>query len=284
MSSTWSSTDSAKWSKAGVPQAYTEAERLTIPLAMAMLKSVNEVSNLNAAGATAFDNGCGTGAMTEVLKRHHPNVPLFATDASEGMIDMLNRRISAEKLKNVETRVLDARQLEGIAENSFTHTFSTFMLCLAPQADMIASEMYRVTKPGGVLGLAVWADAWFGYYSEPWTKACKQLDEKFQPPRIMDKEWTDPTEVEKGLAKVGFEDIKLTKVNGSWRWESYEALANYFFDGGNPGNVKMLDAWTDLRRSIDEVRPLFQKVVEEEYRRDGYLEADVPALLVTACK
>ena len=38
--------------------------------------------------------------------------------------------------------LFDSRKLEGIADDSFTHTLSAFMICLAQDPHLIMQEMY----------------------------------------------------------------------------------------------------------------------------------------------
>ena len=142
---------------------YGPVERLTMPLAEKLIISVNDRLRLNIMNAQIFDNGCGTGGLISILKAMHQDILVVAADISAGMIDELRRRVDVQRWEKVFPMVLDARKLEGIEDKSFTHTFSTFMICLAPDPELIAKEMYRVTKRGGVLGPATWGEPWFDY-------------------------------------------------------------------------------------------------------------------------
>ncbi|KAL2037758.1 hypothetical protein N7G274_009483 [Stereocaulon virgatum] len=190
------------------------------------------------------------------------------------MIDAVKVRIKIRGWKHVEAAIVNSRDLADMPDNTFSHTLSTFMICLAPEPDRIAQEMYRVTAPAGILGLAVWAD--------PWTKACKQLDPKYKRPRVMDDSWTDAEQVKSGLRKVGFTDIVLTTERGAWEWNNSDALLKYMLDGGNPGLRPLLDDWKALGRSVDEVKPLCGKMIEDLYGQpDGTVKGYLPAHLVT---
>ena len=111
-----------------------------------------------------------------------------------------------EECLNVTTEIADSRSLSQTHDDWFDYTFSTFMICLAPEPHRLAQEMNRVTKPGGTLALAVWAD--------PWTKACKQVDGRHERLRIMDDGWTDPEQVKAGLQEARFKDVVL--VTEKW--------------------------------------------------------------------
>ncbi|KAL2045816.1 hypothetical protein ABVK25_012035 [Lepraria finkii] len=101
----------------------------------------------------------------------------------------------------------------------------------------------------------------------------------------MDDEWTQPEQIKAGLQRTGFNDVVLTTERGVWEWENFDAFAKFFFDGENPGNERMIDNWRALDRSPGEVRPVFKRIVEEEYGQpNGTLKGYVPAQLVTARK
>ncbi len=249
------------WSTVRLSQGYAQIERLTVPLALKLLKRLQDDDDLSISDVELFDNGCGTGAMTVVLKKYFPNLQIHSTDASSGMIETLNTRVKHDGWKYITTGVADSRP----PDNRFGYVFSTFVICLAHEPDLIALEMYRVTRPGGILCLAVWADLGFGYFNNPWTKACKQLDSKYQQQRIVDDSWTAAEQLNAGLKKAGFKDVHLTTEKGLWQWESYDELTKYFLEGGNPGNERMLDAWRALGRNVEEVKPLHKQIVEEDY-------------------
>lgn len=40
----------------------------------------------------------------------------------------------------------------------------------------------------------------------------------------------------------------------------------YFFEGGNPRNVKVLNEWQGLEQSVKEMRPILKELVEVVYK------------------
>ena len=278
-----SMTESADWGV--VAPVYNHVERLTLPAAQTLVKRVSAILPLDSPNTTAFDNGCGTGVLSTVLKQQYPRITLLATDASDGMIDIFRKRIDDQKWVNVTTRVVDSRNLDGVKDGSFTHTLSTFMVCLAPEPEKIVSEMWRVTKEGGVLGLAVWGDPYFGPFTMPWVKACRRQIPDYESATIMDANWTLARNVFAGIEKVGFDDVDVWEEDCSWRWESVEAVSKYFLDGGNPGNLKSIDSFKARGGKVDEVKPHFESMLQDEYgQKDGSIELHVLATFATARK
>lgn len=268
-----------------IAPAYTQVERLSTPPTRTLLKRVSNLVPLSTPNATAFDNGCGPGVLTTTLKTQYPEIPILATDASDGMISILRQRISDHEWANVTTRVVDSRHLSGISDDSFTHTFSTFMVCLAPEPEKIVREMLRVTKAGGVLGLAVWGDPYFGRFPVPWEKAFRAQISDFETPMVMGKEWTLSSNVRAGLEGAGFKDVDVWVEDLVWRFESAEALAGYYFDGGNPANVKVIESFKARGGDVGKARALYEKVAKQEFsQEDGSIGVQIPATLATARK
>ena len=278
-----SSSDNDSWGF--VAPAYAHVERLTTPFCQSLIHRVSSLLPLSNPNTNAFDNGCGTGIMTSILKQEYPEVPILATDVSDGMLGILQTRISAQNWTNISARVVDSRHLSGIQDNSFTHTFSAFMVCLAPNPDQIVQEMLRVTRPDGVLGLAVWGDARFGQFFAPWEQACRELLPDYKPPAVMGEEWTLDTNVRAGLEKAGFKDVEVRKEFRAWKWESAEELEHYFFDRGHPANVKVIESFKEAGGDVEKARAIFVRVFKEDLSaRDGSVECEVPATLATARK
>jgi len=99
----------------------------------------------------------------------------------------------------------------------------------------------------------------------------------------MDYSWTRAEQVKEGLSEVGFDEISLMTEKGLWQWENYVERAKNFFEGVNPGNGRMLEAWKTLGRAVDEIVPIHTQILEADYgqrgvQRDGHL----PAHLKTA--
>ncbi|KAL8931066.1 MAG: hypothetical protein Q9208_000168 [Pyrenodesmia sp. 3 TL-2023] len=103
--------------------------------------------------------------------------------------------------------------------------------------------MYRVTKPGGVLGVATWGTPYYDFWDNPWAKACRLIAASYEPTMLMSPEWTVAKEIKENVEEVGFRDVQAVEKTGTWVFEDENEALEYFFDGGNPGCVKMLQAW-----------------------------------------
>lgn len=277
-------TSNENWAAAASTYAL-QVERLTTPPCRTLLDRVSQLLPLDTPNGSCFDNGCGTGALTALIKERHAAAAVLATDASDGMITTVERRIGAEKWAGVRARAVDGRRLDGVDDGSFTHALSAFMLCLAPEPDRIAREMWRVTREGGVLGVAVWGLPRFGPFTAPWEAACREQVPGYEAPVLMDEAWTVGGKVKGGLERAGFRDVEVWNEDCVWGWESAGAVGEYYFEGGNPVNLRGIESFRALGGDVEKARPVFERVVGEEWGvGGGAVELHVLATLATARK
>lgn len=109
------------------------------------------------AGASVLDVAAGNGNATLAAARRFCNV--VSTDYVESLLEQSRKRVEAEGL-SVEHRQADAEDLP-FEDNSFDNVMSTFGVMFTPNQARSASEMIRVCKPGGRIGMANWTPAGF---------------------------------------------------------------------------------------------------------------------------
>jgi ubiquinone/menaquinone biosynthesis C-methylase UbiE len=103
-------------------------------------------------GERYLDIACGTGRVCELADAAGATV--VGIDLAPGLIEVAKRR-AEERGLSIEYHVGDAEQLD-LADASFDVVSSTFGLMFAPTQEAAASELARVTKPGGRIALANW--------------------------------------------------------------------------------------------------------------------------------
>jgi SAM-dependent methyltransferase len=106
-----------------------------------------------AAGKRWLDVACGTGDLAELAAATGANVT--GVDFAAPLIETAKRR-AAEHGLDIDYRVADAENLEGIEDASFDVVSSTFGVMFAPDHERAAGELARVTRPGGRIGLTTW--------------------------------------------------------------------------------------------------------------------------------
>jgi ubiquinone/menaquinone biosynthesis C-methylase UbiE len=77
-------------------------------------------------------------------------------DIAGNLVDAGNRRAAELGLSQLKFQQGDACNLEGVANRSFDLSISVFGAMFAPRPFDVASEMVRVTKPGGRIVMGNW--------------------------------------------------------------------------------------------------------------------------------
>jgi len=109
------------------------------------------------AGERVLDVAAGNGNATLAAARRFAEVT--STDYVPALLDKSAVRAKAEGL-NVTYRVADVEQLP-FPDRSFDAVVSTYGVMFAPNHARSASEMMRVVRPGGRIGLASWTPEGF---------------------------------------------------------------------------------------------------------------------------
>jgi ubiquinone/menaquinone biosynthesis C-methylase UbiE len=108
------------------------------------------------------DNASGPGFATRLIieqaKSQHldPLPTIHAPDLAEGMIKATQALIDAQKLDTVTAQVMDAQNVSGLKDNTFTHSITNFVIFALPHPVNAASEIYRTLNPGGVAAVTTW--------------------------------------------------------------------------------------------------------------------------------
>jgi SAM-dependent methyltransferase len=110
-----------------------------------------------AAGERVLDVAAGNGNATLAAARRGGRVT--ATDYVDGLLDGARARARAEGL-TIDARIGDAEDLP-FAGSQFDVVLSTFGVMFAPQPEVAAAELVRVSRPGGRIGLANWTPEGF---------------------------------------------------------------------------------------------------------------------------
>jgi ubiquinone/menaquinone biosynthesis C-methylase UbiE len=108
-----------------------------------------------------LDNACGTGIVTSLIKSQHPHVRILGTDLAPGMIETFKAKATKEGWENVETKIVDSRNLEGVEDEVFSHVVTNFGFMPGTEdtsgPQKIAKEIWRTMDEGGVAVVTTWA-------------------------------------------------------------------------------------------------------------------------------
>ena len=99
------------------------------------------------------DIGCGTGSLTFTLADAAPSAKIVGIDYSQAYVD--HARSSVPDGGRLTFEQGDAAAL-AYDDGAFDAALSLLVLNFVSDAESAASEMVRVTKPGGVVAACVW--------------------------------------------------------------------------------------------------------------------------------
>ena len=102
----------------------------------------------NKIGGRVLEVGVGTGIS---LPLYAPHLRIFGTDISEAMLNKARKRVTEQRLKNVEgLAVMDAEKLE-FEDDSFDVVMAQYVVTAVPNPEAALDEFARVLRPGGEL-------------------------------------------------------------------------------------------------------------------------------------
>lgn len=108
-----------------------------------------------------LDNACGTGIVTRLIKAQDPSARIMCADLAPGVLDVVKTHVRENHWENVDTTVLDVRDLKTLEDDTFSHVITNFGFSPTPDdhdgPKKAAAEMYRVLKKGGVCVVTTWA-------------------------------------------------------------------------------------------------------------------------------
>jgi len=98
-----------------------------------------------------LDIGCGTGLLSLALLPHVHAIT--AVDSSKGMLDVLDKKIAAQDIKNVRTRRVDLEQGDELP-GPFDLAASSMTFHHIKDTDLLFERIAGILKPGGKIAIA----------------------------------------------------------------------------------------------------------------------------------
>ena len=198
------------------------AERIDQQLAPAADWILEAVSPQPGDRVLELAGGPGTLSIL-AARRVAPDGTVLHSDFSESMVEVARERFRSEGLAEIESRVIDAEQID-LPDGSMDVVVCRmgYMLMADPAAAL--RESARVLAPGGRLALAVWTNA----DSNPWAALPVQavMTELNAPPPPPDAPsmWAlgNRQQAEELLREVGLDEIRIELLDGQAEYESAE--------------------------------------------------------------
>jgi SAM-dependent methyltransferase len=198
---------------------YAKIAEIILPVSRALVDAC-----AISAGQEVLDVAAGSGNLALLAAEEGASV--VASDISPAQIELGRARTQAEGV-DVEWVEADVENLP-FEDERFDCCASVFGAMFAPRPEVAAGEMFRVVRPGGTVGLAVWGD--FGFQGRMFGNASKYappLPEGMPSPRDWGNEEIARQRLE-GLAS----HVQLERRTVRWEFESAEVMWNVFSSAG----------------------------------------------------
>jgi SAM-dependent methyltransferase len=202
-------------------------------------------------GTRVLDVACGTGNLAVIAARR--GCVVTGVDIASNLIDQARARAAAENLR-IDFIEGDAEALP-FADHQFDLVVSMFGVMFAPQPELAAAELLRVTKPGGQIALANWTPE--GFLGKMFNIFKAHLP---PPPAAVPSpmSWGHEATVRSRLSQ-GFADLRLTRRMALMRYpfppaDTVEFFRQYY--GPTQRAFASLDASAQegLRRDLVELQ------------------------------
>jgi SAM-dependent methyltransferase len=229
---------------------YSQIERFTLTASQALLDAC-AVS----AGQEVLDVAAGTGNFALLAAAEGASV--VASDLTPHLIDRGKQR-TEEQGVSIEWLEADAEELP-FEDARFDCTASVFGAMFAPRPDVVARELFRVTRPGNTVGMANWAPEGFS------GRIFEAMNEFLPRPEGLPApiEWGSEDTVRErfdGLAGT----IEFERRHAPLEFESPDAVIAFFENAGPQVAAKQA-----MGDRYEESLTRFRQLVDEFNEADG---------------
>jgi SAM-dependent methyltransferase len=155
-------------------------------------------------GSRVLDVACGTGNTT--LPAARTGASVTGVDIAPNLLEQARKRAASEGLK-IRFDEGDAEELP-YPDQVFDIVLSMFGAMFAPRPEVVAAELIRVCKPGGLIAMANWTPQ--GFVGKTFQATAKMVPPPpGVPPPVL---WGDEPTVRRRFAK-GISSLSLTRQN-----------------------------------------------------------------------
>ncbi len=199
-------------------------------------------------GARLLDVGCGAGQLALIGARAGAQVT--GSDIAPSWIERAKARATAEGL-SIQFEEGDAEALP-YKDGQFDVVVSLIGAMFAPRPELVAAELTRVCRPGGMIAMANWTPE--GFIGQMFKTIAKHIAPSGMPSPVL---WGDETTVRNRL-KEGIAELKLTRRMYRFDYpfspsevvdffrENYGPMARAFASLDAAGQQKLHDELTQL--------------------------------------
>ena len=211
-----------------------------------------------APATSVLDVGTGKGAvLIPAAQRIQETGRIIGIDFSSAMLQETECLARAAGIANYELRKMDAEHLE-FPDASFDVVVCGFTLFFFPAMDTALSEIHRVLKPNGQVGISMWGKAPFGL---GWKILAEQFSAYGAVLKMPQRVAYAPENLQALLSAPGFIDIQTHTETNEIVYAREEDWWNFQLTLGSRAAILGMDE--DTRRRFKEeylakLRPFYQ--------------------------
>ena len=233
-------------------------------------------------GMDVLDLGCGDGTTAIPAARTGANV--LGVDIAANLVAAASRRAQEGGLDDVRFREGDASNLAGIGDASFDLVMSIFGAMFAPRPYDVASEMVRVTRPGGRIVMGNWIPG-----DATLVAQILKISSAYTPPPpqgfVSPMTWGDPDEVRARFEAAGIAADDIRWERATWVFRPQGSPAQ-FLDDFRCYYGPTMNAFEAAEKDgrADELANELTRLFESQNRGGGRTEIPATYLKVTVRK
>ena len=181
------------------------------------------------AGIIVLDIACGSGQVTfPISKKIGDKGSIIATDISDRMVELGSKNAREKGCTNVTFMQMDAENLD-FDDNNFDLVFTSLGLMYFPDPVKSLKEMFRVLKPGGQLGIAVWGNRKNCGWADVFEIVDKRVVSEVCP---MFFQYGNETLITKTLESLGFLNVQSQIISTLLNYDEDMDACGAAFAGG----------------------------------------------------
>jgi SAM-dependent methyltransferase len=196
-----------------------------------------------------------------IARRVGPNGYVLATDISTSMLNVAAEAVRNAGLTNVETRVMDAENIEKLDADSFDAVICRMGLMLFSNPVKTLIGMHRVLKPAARVCALVWSTEEKNPYRGVPLAIVRRIGNNLtEEPGLRLFALGKPGVLEETFRAAGFRDVAVHTVPTQWRFPS-TAEAVRFMKDSFPGLLHLMTqlseterelAWTEIEQQLSQ--------------------------------
>jgi len=192
-----------------------------------------------------LDVGCGTGALTFAIAQHKAVSKIVGLDLSEAFLAYARSK-SDDPLIHFEQG--DAQKLP-FADGSFNCGLALLVMSFITDAAKAATEMRRVTRPGGVVATAMWDTTGGNQLNDALTEAATVIDPEA---KLLSGTHGTKEELLALWTSAGLTNIEVNGIVFPCGFDSFDGYWQPLTEGQGPAGVYLRRVAEDQRTALRE--------------------------------